>query len=212
MMYMDRANHEEPLIWKENWKKWTTAYLDNLKKNPRHLLNMQNSRPKKQAYSELVDTLLTITKQHCAFCDSFPLGRRTIKPTIEHFKPKSRDKYPELAYQWENLFPCCSYCQEKGDNFDEQIVKPDVKGYDFYDYFEFSEKSWEIKPTTRADIADTDKSRAEITIEIYKLNGEASDEGNLLRDIRLERKRIMNLYLATENPHVDDFSFRFMYY
>ena len=37
---------------------------------------------------------------------------------IEHLKPKS--KYPELAFQWENLHLACQRCNvEKGDRFDE---------------------------------------------------------------------------------------------
>jgi uncharacterized protein (TIGR02646 family) len=212
MMYMNRADHEQPQIWKENWERWTKAYLNNLEENPRHQLNMQNSEPKKKAYEKLVDILLTITKQHCAFCDNSPLGNRNIKPTIEHFRPKSRAKYPELAYKWDNLFPSCSYCQEKNDDFDEKLLKPDIEGYDFNNYFVFDDKEWEIKPTTRQDISDTDKKRAEITIEMYNLNGKEDDKGNLLKDVRIERQRIMNLYLTTKDPIIDDFAFRFMFY
>lgn len=212
MMYMDRAKHEQPKLLKDNWEKWTKGYLVNLKKNPKHILNMQNSEPKKKAYDEIIDKLLEITKQHCAFCDSFPLGNRTIKPTIEHFKPKAKDKFPELAYEWGNLFPCCHYCQEKGDKFDEKLLKPDTEGYDFYNYFEFDDSEWEIQPTKKPDVSDSDKERAKTTIDIYKLNGKDANKGSLFDDVRVERKRIMNQYLIDPSPNIDDYPFRFMFY
>lgn len=208
MMFMDRAKQEQPKLLQENWGKWTKDYLEKLVKNPSYQFSWRNQK----MYDELLQKLLTITNQHCAFCDSFPLGNRTIKPTVEHFKPKAKGKFPELAYKWDNLFPCCHYCQEKGDKFDERLLKPDTEGYDFYNYFEFNDSEWEIRPTKNPCVSDSDKERAQITIDIYKLNGKDSDKGNLINDIRVERQRIMNQYLSNPFPNIDDYPFRFMFY
>ena len=73
-----------------------------------------------------------MTQRHCAFCDG-PLGIES-RETVEHFRPKS--KFPELAFAWENLFPCCDVCQShKGERFDLHLLKPDDDDYHFERYF-----------------------------------------------------------------------------
>jgi len=48
-----------------------------------------------------------MTQAHCAFCDG-QIGAES-RETVEHFRPKGL--FPELAYAWDNLFPCCDLCQ-----------------------------------------------------------------------------------------------------
>ena len=44
----------------------------------------------------------------CAFCES-----KKEDLQIEHFRPKDRNKYPELMFVWENWLMACSDCNKK---------------------------------------------------------------------------------------------------
>ena len=133
--------------------------------------------------ADLVEKLSLMTQYHCSFCDGYPMDSM-IQETIEHFRPKT--KFPQLAYQWENLFICslasmpphytvhpehicCNYCQEKGDQFDENLLKPDELDYDFDTYFDID---WITgKLLANQDATPEQQAKADCTITLYKLNG-----------------------------------------
>lgn len=142
----------------------------------------------------LLPLLLEVTNRHCAFCDTHPLTPDFHPISIEHFEPKS--KRPEKAYSWENLFPACDGCtRNKGDRFDEKLLKPDDDSYSFDAHFRISGEGWlECKQKQK-------KSRASITIDIYKLN-----RGALVS----ERKKYIRDFpkLNPENPN--DYPFRYL--
>lgn len=126
--------------------------------------------PKK--YTQLLSILLSSTFNHCAYCDNYPMGGRRIKPEIDHFKPKSIFK--QLAYQWENLFVACRYCQERINEYDDLLLKPDESTYSFKKYFEYDDLTCEIKPNRKA--SKLEKNRALYTIKIFKLNGDEKNK------------------------------------
>lgn len=113
----------------------------------------------------LLPLLKVQTQDHCAFCDNFPVSPPSIE-TIEHFRPKS--VFPREAYRWENLYFCCQHCQQKGDDYDEDLLRPDAIDYEFDRYFRWDFTSGEIKINDQASSAD--QRRAEVTIRLYKLN------------------------------------------
>ena len=87
--------------------------------------------------------------------------------TIEHFYPKS--SYPDRAFEWRNLFYCCTRCQAaKKESFDIGILKPDEADYEFRRYFTCDYTTGKIGPNFTAD--PDDQQRAETTIAHYKLN------------------------------------------
>jgi len=142
--------------------------------------------------------LLEMTKNHCAFCD-YLISSDFFHPSIEHFEPKS--KCPEKAYLWENLFPSCNGCTEKKDDkFDIKLLKPDEDSYSFGVYFTVTGDG-KIEPALTAD--GITRERAEVTIEIYKLN----KRGTLLK----ERKKHFEDYQKL-GPIIneDDRNFRFL--
>jgi uncharacterized protein (TIGR02646 family) len=143
----------------------------------------------------LVVELLAMTQNHCSFCDCHPMTR--IGPTIEHFKPKI--DFPLLAYQWENLFICCHRCQwGKCDQYSELLLKPDLPDYEFDQYFSINWVTCEIVPKWTADVEI--KMRAEITIQMYNLNGEGRAD---------DRKMELEKFQDSNNPNLDQFPFRF---
>ena len=119
----------------------------------------------KEKYDVLKDALLICNNDHCAYCDCHPLkDDRGFE--IDHFKPKAW--FPLESFTYTNLFPSCKECNKKLSKYDILLVKPDEVGYKFEDFFRYESFAGKI-------IANTSKSkenqdRANITIEIFKLN------------------------------------------
>jgi uncharacterized protein (TIGR02646 family) len=114
---------------------------------------------------KLLPLLKQQTQEHCSFCDAFPVAPPSIE-TIEHFRPKS--SYPRAAYHWPNLYYCCMYCQQKGDEFVEALLQPDANDYEFDNYFRWDFTTGRMEINTLA--SEPDQHRAEQTIKIYRLN------------------------------------------
>ncbi len=152
----------------------------------------------KEKREEVVDTLSDMTKEHCSFCDAFPMGKM-LEDTIEHFRPKA--KFPELAYEWENLFLACRKCQKaKRDKFDEKLLRPDKNSYSFDRYFDIETDTGKLKPNINA--SKEDQERAELTIKLYGLNDSR----------RLARKMVSKYYaIVKKHSHVDidEWAYRF---
>ncbi len=147
----------------------------------------------------LLLSLKEMTTDHCSFCDGYPFDMS--KETIEHFRPKSL--FPELAYTWNNLFYACDRCQEeKGEKFDDLLLKPDSTDYTFSRYFMVDYRTGELAPNPTA--SDTDQQRAQITIACYGLNIEARNTSRRRTIKEMDRVRrddgqLSPLYLETIN-------------
>ncbi|WP_318388819.1 hypothetical protein [Enterobacter sp.] len=151
-------------------------------------------------YDETRKLLTTMTKGHCAFCDGGDLGAMS-RETLEHFRPKSRQEFYHLAYQWENLYPCCDRCQsEKLEKYDDALLIADAADYIFEDYFMVDYSTGEIQPNAIASASN--QYRASRTIEIYGLNVDAR---------KTIRKKELKRYLQRDEAtdFLDDFSYRY---
>jgi uncharacterized protein (TIGR02646 family) len=121
--------------------------------------------PAPTCYAVVRRELFETTKQHCAFCDGAVGAESTC--TVEHFRPK-RD-FPNLIFDWTNLFPACNACQAaKGKKFDERLLKPDSFDYRFARYFICNFLTGEIESNPIAPASD--QEQAKLTIQIYDLN------------------------------------------
>lgn len=159
MMKMERP--QQPDWLKENYKKWGKRFKKKLKNPNKSNEFVWATYQGTKANTKLLPILRDSTKKHCAFCDD-----KIKKGTIEHFRPSS--KYPLLSYLWINLFPSCSDCQEKNNQFDKNLLKPDCADYNFRRYFLFNPFTGEIDINPKAD--GVDKIKAETTRRIYNLN------------------------------------------
>ncbi len=151
---------------------------------------------------KILPILLKMTQKHCAFCDFYPLSEDLLNPIpIEHFYPKCKGKFPEKAYQWDNLFPSCNGCTaKKRDRFDEKLLKPDDQDYTFEAYFKVTGDG-KLEPSDTSD--KNSKERVKTTIDIYKLN----ERGELLS----ERKRWVRDFLKLcPIQNRDEYPFRFI--
>ncbi len=150
---------------------------------------------KNKGYHDLLHELSLMTKDHCSFCDAFPMGGR-IPKTIEHFRPKT--KFYLLAYKWSNLFLCCGNCQKKGDRFDENLLKPDEDDYSFDEYFLIEWDTGKLIPNGGKSVES--QERARITIELYRLNEDAKPE---------DRLRELEHFTQSDSPDLDEWAYRF---
>jgi uncharacterized protein (TIGR02646 family) len=146
---------------------------------------------------QLLPPLKQQAREHCSFCDCFPVSPPSNE-TIEHFRPKSR--FPRLAWQWENLFFCCDFCQgKKREQWDEALLSPDEPGYRFADYFyvDLTNGRIEIRPDLATD--PEKHHRAECTLRIYGLNA----GGHLARRLAEQERRS-----ALPDWDIDKFAYR----
>lgn len=154
----------EPDCLRKHAAEWTERYVSGMQENPGFKFRWYNSKTCYHGKDGIRARLRMMTQQRCAFCDG-PVGVES-KETVEHFRPKRH--FPQLAYDWSNLFPACDVCQEKGDKFDEALLKPDEDGYEFNRYFIKNYDTGEIEVNTFA--SPDEQNRAEVTLTLYRLN------------------------------------------
>jgi len=195
MMKFDRP--PQPAFLQENYKRWGWAHYNKRTENPSAPFAWRINQGSR--VNDLIwDALNVVAKDHCAFCDGYPLGT-FARRTIEHFRPVSL--YPRLAYTWANLFICCDRCQAaKRAQFDKLLLKPDTLDYAFERYFIVNYRTGEIEANPGAN--EEDQQRAQLTIIFYALNEHGRPQSRLS-----EAKKYRAL------PHddyiLDDFPYRF---
>ncbi len=182
----------------ENQKRWGIQYAAKLN-HPKKSNDFQWATYQKQRVNTILEPLLRdITKNHCSFCDTFPL--RQSGGTIEHFNPKANE--PLLSYIWTNLFYCCHKCQEKGEKFNDNLLKPDEATYFFDSFFVCRTQNERIIIVPNPLATTNDQARAEVTIMLYGLNDFGRPE---------DRWRVLMQYQDSITPAVDDFAYRFLF-
>ncbi|MCM7566776.1 hypothetical protein [Enterobacter asburiae] len=185
-----------PEYLQECWEILGEKYAEAKRNNPKYNFCWY----KDFRYENTRELLTAMTKGHCAFCDGGNLGAIS-RQTLEHFRPKSREEFYRLAYQWENLYPCCDRCQsEKLEKYEDALLIADAEGFVFNDFFMVDYSTGEVLPNL---MASTDNQhRASRTIEIYGLNVE---------ERKIIRKKELKRYLQRDEQtdFLDDFSYRY---
>lgn len=152
----------------ENYKKWGKNYAET--KHSWHWHQYKNNAVDKLLKIDLI----SITKNHCSFCDAYRMPR-PVESEIEHFRPKAI--FPLLAYTWHNLFISCRNCQKTPAGFDmskknlRKLLKPDSKDYSFQKFYFFDSKTGKIE-IRKVNLNTIEIERAEITRDYYNLNDE----------------------------------------
>lgn len=182
---------EAPPCLCEQCMAWTEEFVAARRANPAHGFTWRSPG----CYDEIRARLLAMSLRHCAFCDGL-LGTQSRK-TVEHFRPKS--VFPEQAYAWDNLYPCCDVCQAaKRESFDEALLRPDSGDYRFDAYFMVNFRTGELEPHPGA--CDAARQRAAVTIGLYGLN---TPERNH------DRRRVLAHFGRDPQPCLDDYPYRF---
>lgn len=190
MVKMKRQGY--PSCLKMRWQEWTERYVAARRDNPAARFIWYSQK----CYRDTRDALLVNTQYHCAFCDGF-VGNEG-RQTLEHFRPKSQ--YPDLAFCWDNLFPCCDVCQSaKGEKYIDLLLKPDALDYHFDDYFICNFADGALSPAP--EISAQARLRAENTLELYQLNSPSR---------KVARRRELQKFLAVGDAmHIDEFPYRY---
>lgn len=110
----------------------------------------------------------------CAYCE----GLIFYGGHIEHFRRKSLKHYPELTFDWNNLFLACDARTHCGHHKDRrsapaydpnQLIKPDEDDPDVFLYFH---SSGEVRVRGKLSAGNDlrAKAKAEVTIQVFCLN------------------------------------------
>ncbi|MCG8421040.1 MAG: TIGR02646 family protein [Proteobacteria bacterium] len=163
-----------PRVLEEHGERWSASCVRKKAENPNYRIQWtkHGGVPVNRL---LLPPLEAMTQSHCSYCDGYPLDDIAY-PTIDHFLPKGQ--YPELTYNWNNLYLACPRCQnEKETRFDLRIqreeyqgelLRPDEPNYKFERYFLFNYKNGHIEPNPRA--SEAERRRAKFTIDKLGLN------------------------------------------
>lgn len=106
----------------------------------------------------------------CAYCE----GTVYTDGHLEHFRRKNPKYFPELTFEWSNLFLACGSSQHCGHYKDrksapsynpDDLIKPDEMDPEDCLYFH---SSGEVR--ARAGIAPIEEVKAQTTIQVFGLN------------------------------------------
>lgn len=186
-------------ILHDNWEDWGKEFKKKLQQSSKTRFSWKSG-----IYEELRTQLSAQTQEHCSFCDSFLLSD-TSKETIEHYQPKK--EFPELAYQWENLYFCCDKCQSAANSIPfSPSLRPDSQGYHFDNYFYFDTLTGNVEVLENKQ--GKEKENALRFLERYGIN-----EGNRPLSRRNTYRNIRNLIgKETEDGRIrNDFAHRFVF-
>ena len=103
-----------PQILIDNASTWTQELLDLIAKHGGYdkiPKSLKDSAVNKYRHPDIQAAVGEMTKGKCVFCES--IINETTYLNIEHFKPKS--KFPDLTFDWNNLFPSCLMCNNGKD-------------------------------------------------------------------------------------------------
>lgn len=117
-------------------------------------------------YGSILEVAARQTDQHCSYCDGYRLSA-TGRPELDHFEPKERA--PQLAFEWTNLYLCCVACNGmKLAQWDVLLLKPDANDFSYERYFCCNGMNGSLFANPAAP--PEDQLRAKRTIEIFGLN------------------------------------------
>lgn len=133
------------------WREELLGYIERGETPSQSLKNKYN-------HSSIKESLREESNSKCMYCES---GIKHITPEhIEHIKPKS--KFPELAYEWDNLGLSCPVCNmNKSDLFDTECA--------FINPYDDSPDEF-LMAVGPLIYARPGKPRGEITEKVIKLN------------------------------------------
>lgn len=152
-------------------------------------------------YHDWKEHLLTEGNNQCVYCainiNSFG-GIRNFH--VEHYKPKAKDKFPELINEYSNLFVACSICNcFKSDDWPDEPSTllnnhafPDPSKIDYCNFLEHNNHAVveSNHVTGRYIIQKLFLNRPQLILErrSYYLNEELKRESEKLKNIGLQLK------------------------
>lgn len=106
----------KPQILNDNsdiWRDDLLGYIRRGEKTPSAVASRYN-------HADVKASLKEESKYKCMYCES--KVSHVSYEHIEHIKPKAKDKYPELTFDWDNLGLACPKCNmNKSDEYDPAL-------------------------------------------------------------------------------------------
>lgn len=163
------------------WKTQLLAHIANGEDVPAALAKAYNQDDVKAA-------LRSETNDKCIYCES--KIAHVAPEHIEHIKPKAKDRFPELTFEWTNLGLACPQCNmNKGHKYDAAL--PFINPYEE----EPSDHFYAAGPLVFSRIGN---DRAKLTERIIELNRAELIER---RKERLDTLRLLfDSYSSESNP------------
>lgn len=114
MIKIDKQSEPNVLVVnKSTWSALLMGYVARGEVVPANLSSNYNQEEVKNALREEA-------RGKCMYCESNM--SHIAHEHIEHIKPKAKDKYPDLTFEWANLGLACPKCNiNKGDFYDEDV-------------------------------------------------------------------------------------------
>jgi uncharacterized protein (TIGR02646 family) len=167
-------------------------------------------------------------KRLCIYCESkISSGKRYSH--IEHLRPKEKEKYPELTFEYKNLVVSCNGSQHnqaqdsnqytcghiKSNKYDEHRFLNPIEVEDIREYFKYDFDDFIIESSGKNDI------KANYTITTLKLNDARlakSREKSLktfiirmskIKDIKERKTKIIKMLNLGNNPHISLLRFKY---
>ncbi len=200
------ADIETLTLLRDNYIRWGQEFSEHLNRGGKSSAFAW----KGGIYNEIRHQLSLITKEHCSFCDGYPIAH-TSKETIEHYYPKA--EYPLQSFEWENLFYCCDKCQSEANKIRfQETLKPDMPTYQFPDYFYFDLDSGELKVLENLE---TDNPQAFEKANAFLIRYGISNNPKRNSARKSVYKDIRNHFAAKDTTgderQRDDFMYRYVY-
>jgi uncharacterized protein (TIGR02646 family) len=183
---------------------------------------LQEKKPNQGCWARVQKDLAELYNYKCAYCE---IDLRKTTTTVEHYRPKAKDKYFWLAHEWTNFMPCCPDCQDdkkgKGSQFETENppqYAPPLLPNGSLDYekcrldnnYLLSEKPLILNPemdspaehlgfnTQNGELLPKNNSKkAEATIRIVNLNR---------KQLQFSRKQIIDNFFEKINHYYEVFS------
>ena len=184
-----------------------TTLIDELTQESRaleNLIGIEIRQINKTLGIDILADLLKDTEKHCSYCDFAPL-RGNFEKSIDHFKPKSDERFYLDVCKWENLYIACVFCQGvKKERYNDLLLRPDEIGYRFYRYFSYDVETHEIE--VNAHCQGEDKLRAITTIMIFEMNHPDQTDSR-----RVSYLHYTNALDGITEPDIQLYSHRFIF-
>lgn len=194
MHKLDRSSVPAPYClsaWDYTQNNWDDFHREGADCKRRVRLALQQIQGQQIAADDADDCAPFIFGLRCAYCE----GPIRHGGHLEHFRRKNRrrqDGFPELTFEWDNLFLACDstvhcghYKDRPGaDAYDaEDLIKPDIHDPD--DYLYFHSTGQVIVRNNRSNMTEHDRLRASETIRVFNLD---------CSTLRGERFKVLKLY------------------
>ncbi|MCX6953045.1 MAG: TIGR02646 family protein [Verrucomicrobia bacterium] len=134
-------------------------------------LSLQKMQGQQIVADDADDHAVYILGLRCAYCE----GQIYHGGHIEHFRRKNPAHYPQLTFEWDNLFMACGSPDHCGHYKDrggapynpDELIKPDEHDADDYLYFH---SSGEVRVRNRVNMTEQDRKRGAETIRVFHLD------------------------------------------